>query len=186
MSALYFLTAPVYELLPSLRKVRRLAAVRLAKATNVLEIGCGIGGNARRLPGRYLGVDLDRRLLAQAKRRAPGKDFRQLDAAMLDAPDRGYDSILLTLTVHELRNREAVLHAATRLAAHRILIVDYAVDLPGRTRRRLAWFESPELADYWALDLPGFFHNRGWRLAVDGRISRLFHFWEFHRSDEPA
>jgi len=186
MGHFYYLTARLHEWLPSLRRVRRLVAARLADAAGVLEIGCGIGGNARLLSGDYLGVDLDRRLLEQAERRSPDKHFQLQDAATLDAPDRGFESVLLTLAVHELHGREEVLRAAARLAARRILIVDYAPDLPARIRRRLAWMEGPELTGYWELDLVEYFKSLGWRIKAGGRVGRWYSFWEFRRSDEPV
>src|SRR3990172_9346408 len=69
---------------------------RLAPAS-VLDAGCGTGRVGRELARRGLdvvGVDLDPEMLATARRKAPGVDWRLADLATVDLA-RSFDAILM-------------------------------------------------------------------------------------------
>lgn len=65
----------------------------------VLDLGCGAGrttiGLARQ-GFRATAIDLSRGLLAEARRRYPDLEFREMDATRLDFPDASFDAALFS------------------------------------------------------------------------------------------
>ena len=87
---------------------------RLSKgiADDVLEIGCGQGTGARIIydlfsPRRYVGIDLDPRMIQRAKIKAsnlPNSTFREGDVSNLDFPDGSFDLVVDFGIVHHVPN----------------------------------------------------------------------------------
>ena len=101
---------------------------RLSKgiADDVLEIGCGQGVGARIIydlfsPRRYVGIDLDPRMIRRAKRKAsnlPNATFRDGDVSNLDFPDGSFDLVVDFGIVHHVPNWQKALaevHRALRV-----------------------------------------------------------------------
>lgn len=76
-------------------------------ASRVLDVGCGPGTNACHFRGaEYVGIDINPRYIAYARRRWPGQ-FVVADAADLDAQVGGeYDFILVNSLLHHLGDEE--------------------------------------------------------------------------------
>jgi cyclopropane fatty-acyl-phospholipid synthase-like methyltransferase len=70
---------------------------RLPKAADVLELGCGQGGTARRIVDaghRYAGIDLSEEQLHYARRVVPEAEFRRADIAELTFEAETFDAIV--------------------------------------------------------------------------------------------
>jgi SAM-dependent methyltransferase len=69
----------------------------------VLDVGCGPGTNARKFAGAdYVGIDINERYLAIARRRYPGQ-FIQADLETADLSSLGaFDTILVNSLLHHL------------------------------------------------------------------------------------
>jgi SAM-dependent methyltransferase len=79
--------------LPVLREL----AAGLPPAARVLDLGCGTGGESRRLAAlgcRVTGVDLSEASLAYARRHVPEASFRLMDIRSLDFPAASFDGLL--------------------------------------------------------------------------------------------
>ena len=96
---------------------KRLEAPRLKSLCDgptdaVLEIGCGQGVGAGLVcellnPGRYVGVDLDRRMIRRARKRGRKLDnasFIEGDAAKLPLRDRAFDVVVDFGIIHHIPN----------------------------------------------------------------------------------
>lgn len=69
----------------------------------LLDIGCGTGILAPLFPKQYyVGVDLDAKLIAFAKKSYPDYSFRVMNAASLTFPKETFDQILVVGVVHHL------------------------------------------------------------------------------------
>lgn len=132
-----------------------VARLDLAGGESVLELGCGTGSFTRLLVARgaaVTAIDGSDRMLARARRRAPGASFavRDLRALELDDGSR-YDVVLMAFVLHELdpATRHALfVRAASALAPHgRLAVVDHAVPAEGgyarMWRRFLLGLEPP-------------------------------------------
>ncbi len=90
----------------------RLQRLSSGVAADVLEIGCGQGTGARIIhdlfsPKRYVGIDLDPRMIRRAERRAnhlPNSEFREGDVSNLDLPDASFDLVMDFGIVHHIPN----------------------------------------------------------------------------------
>lgn len=85
-----------------------LANNDIRAAHRVLDVGCGPGTNADHFrDAEYLGIDLNPRYVAYARRHKPGR-FMVGDATRLELPDRDtYDFILVNSLIHHLSDEEA-------------------------------------------------------------------------------
>jgi SAM-dependent methyltransferase len=105
----------------------RLRRLSDTAATNILEIGCGQGTGAKIIydlfrPERYVGVDLDPRMIQRARRRSgglPNATFLEGDVTNLDFPDGSFNLVVDFGIVHHVPNWKDAL-----AEVHRLLEVD--------------------------------------------------------------
>jgi ubiquinone/menaquinone biosynthesis C-methylase UbiE len=91
--------------LPAIMRLKgaMLDALRLRAGSNVLELGCGTGDDARDIArlvgphGRVLGLDYSGAMIAEARRRhdraAPALEFAQGNANALELPNDSFDAV---------------------------------------------------------------------------------------------
>jgi SAM-dependent methyltransferase len=95
----------------------RLRQLANGPANDILEIGCGQGTGARIIcdlfaPQRYVGVDLDPRMIKRARRRSgalPNATFIEGDVTSLDLPSATFDFVMDFGIVHHVSNWRAAL-----------------------------------------------------------------------------
>lgn len=103
----------------------RLKRLSKGAAGKVLEIGCGQGTGARIIyelfsPQRYVGIDLDPRMIARARRvldALPDATFVEGDVTSLEFPDSTFDLVMDFGIIHHVPNwRDALaeVHRALR------------------------------------------------------------------------
>lgn len=83
----------------------------------ILDIGCGTGEFSGLFnQDDYSGIDISPRYIAYAKKKARG-NFRVMDAANLQFPDKNFDFILIMAIIHHLNDEEAnkVINEARRV-----------------------------------------------------------------------
>jgi ubiquinone/menaquinone biosynthesis C-methylase UbiE len=116
----------------------RLMRLSKAVAHCILEIGCGQGTGAKILydhfsPQRYIGVDLDPRMIERAQRRAgalPNGTFLQGDVTDLQFPDASFDLVVDFGILHHVPNWKdalAELHRTLRPGGE-LLFEDLSVE----------------------------------------------------------
>jgi SAM-dependent methyltransferase len=88
---------------------RRIGAVRdVLGKPSVLDVGCGTGEYATLFdPAAYLGVDVNARYLADARRRNPQHRFLQGDARSWPGSGVPFDLVLVNGVVHHLDDEAA-------------------------------------------------------------------------------
>jgi SAM-dependent methyltransferase len=125
-----------------------LAALDLPPGFSALDLGTGTGSLARVLAERghtVTGIDVAERLLRRAARRIPAARFRRMDFADLPGvPDGAFDLVSVGYVLHGLSPelRRLTLEHAARIAAHALLIFDYAAPGPWYVRL-VEQFEGP-------------------------------------------
>lgn len=90
----------------------RLKRLSKGRADNILELGCGQGTGARIIydlfsPQRYVGIDLDPRMIARARRRSGAladATFTEGDVTALEFPDSTFDLVVDFGIVHHVPN----------------------------------------------------------------------------------
>jgi ubiquinone/menaquinone biosynthesis C-methylase UbiE len=90
----------------------RLLRLIQGEGRDVLEVGCGQGVGARIVygalsPERYVGVDLDPRMIRRAKSKSgdlPGADFIEADVSSLSLPDASFDLVVDFGILHHVPN----------------------------------------------------------------------------------
>ena len=103
----------------------RLRRLLKGTADDILEIGCGQGTGARIIydlftPQRYVGIDLDPRMIRRAIRRSgtlPNTTFLERDVTSLEFPDATFDLVLDFGILHHVpdwRNALAEVHRMLR------------------------------------------------------------------------
>ena len=133
-------------------------------ARSVLDAGCGTGRVGRELARRGLdvvGVDLDGEMLATARRKAPGVDWRLADLATVDlgrtfeaAVAAGNVMIFLTPSTE----RAVIANLARHLSRGGLLIAGFQLTRPHMTLERYdalcleAGFELTERFSTWERD----------------------------------
>jgi len=86
-------------------------------ANDILEIGCGQGTGAKIIydlfgPQRYVGIDLDPRMIRRARRRSgalPNATFIEGDVTSLELPNATFDLVMDFGIVHHVPNWRAAL-----------------------------------------------------------------------------
>ena len=105
----------------------RLKRLSTGKSDTILEIGCGQGAGARIIydlfsPQKYVGVDLDPRMIRRAKRKAgalPNATFMEGDVSNLEFPDSSFDLIIDFGIVHHVPNwKDALAEVHRTLKVH--------------------------------------------------------------------
>ncbi len=89
----------------------------IAKASRLLEIGCGEGANMYHLGARpgWVGLDFSVAKLAFARRRMPGIQVTAADATNLPFADASFEAVLIRDVLHHVDDREAVVREAARV-----------------------------------------------------------------------
>jgi SAM-dependent methyltransferase len=147
---------------------------RLLPAGDLLEIGCGAGRDAKellRLGYGYTGIDFSAAMIALARARIPGADFRQQSVYDLNIPGRTFDGFWAAMSLlhtPKARMSEALtkIGATLRNEAAGFIALKQGTgeglresDTP-RMTRFFAWWQKAEFAavlattgyqitDYW-------------------------------------
>lgn len=114
-----------------LRPLREAVAALCPTEGRVLDCCCGPGGLARMLQGvgrQVTGVDLSAAMLAEARRRSPGVNFLQADAASLPFAAGDYDAAAVCMALHALAPDTAagVLRELARVS-RLVIVADYCL-----------------------------------------------------------
>ncbi|NNE35878.1 MAG: class I SAM-dependent methyltransferase [Rhodothermales bacterium] len=129
---------------------------RLSKGTadDILEIGCGQGTGARLIydlfsPQRYVGVDLDPRMIRRARSRSgalPDATFLEGDVTNLEFPNATFDLVMDFGIVHHVPNwREALAEVYRTLEIQGEFLFE---DLPLETWERGIGIPFKRIADH--------------------------------------
>lgn len=132
----------------------RLRRLSTGKTDDVLEIGCGQGAGAKIIydmfePKRYLGVDLDPRMIRRARKKAGALSnarFIEGDITELDVPDSSIDLVVDFGVVHHVPNwRDAIAEVSRVLRSNGEFLFE---DLPLETWERGIGIPFRRLADH--------------------------------------
>ena len=107
-----FLTAQAAEPL--------LDAVGTAQGTRLLEVACGTGHVSATAMARgaiAVGIDFVAGMIAEARRRDPGIEFREGDAEALPFADESFDAVVCSFGVHHFGRPEKAMAEAYRVLA---------------------------------------------------------------------
>jgi SAM-dependent methyltransferase len=132
----------------------RLKRLSRGATDDILEIGCGQGTGARIIfklfsPRRYVGVDLDPRMIRRAKRKAgalPNATFMEGDVTNLELPSAVFDLVVDFGIVHHVpnwRNALAEVHRNLKLDGEFLF-----EDLPIETWERGIGVPFKRIADH--------------------------------------
>jgi SAM-dependent methyltransferase len=95
-----------------------LDEARVARDMHVLDLCCGSGylaTEAARRGAIAVGVDFAAEMIALAKARWPGVEFREGDAEALQLPDRSFDAVVMSFGMHHLARPEAAMSHIARV-----------------------------------------------------------------------
>ena len=132
---------------------RRLKALADAGVLNgqssLLDVGCGIGQYARVGVREYLGIDLEERYIAYARKRhsRQGVSFRCADVATLVDETKVFDTVLAVDLLHHLDDAAAVrlLHELARVARHHVVFFEPVTEQRGPVGR---WIIEHDRGDH--------------------------------------
>ncbi|CAG0957451.1 hypothetical protein PHYC_00544 [Phycisphaerales bacterium] len=119
-----------------------LDALGVGPSVRLLDVACGPGDASAAAAGRgasALGVDFAAEMVALARRKWPGVEFREGDAENLDLPDAEFDAVLMNFGVLHLADPDRAITEAFRVLR------------PGRGGGRLAftvWVPPPETVPF--------------------------------------
>jgi SAM-dependent methyltransferase len=116
----YLRTASAMEAIAAGKQARD-GLLGLSPGGRVLEVGCGLGDDARRLlqlvgeEGSVVGLDSSAELLKEARANNPGVDWRDGDAHELSFPDQSFDAVRTERTLQHVETPERVLGEMVRV-----------------------------------------------------------------------
>jgi len=77
------------------------------KGDRVLDVGCGNGRFCKYLEkGKYTGVDFSEKMIEEAKKRFPKKDFRVANALSLPFQGETFDKVYAIAVIHQIPSEE--------------------------------------------------------------------------------
>ncbi len=157
----------------------RTRIAELVGSQGVLEIGCGFGPNADYCLGPYVGIDIDPEAIQEAQRRHPTKRFlcARFDSHIKEL--KGLETILLCAVLHEMPDRNDVLHRLMKSEIRRIVICDYNPNLRGWLRWWMAVLE-PEAKHWWHCDPVAVFPASEWSIE-GGQLTPSLLWWIIQR-----
>ena len=132
----------------------RLKRLSSGAADDVLELGCGQGTGARIIydlfsPRRYVGVDLDPRMIRRAERKSgslPNATFMEGDVTNLEFPNATFDLVVDFGIVHHVPNwRDALAEVRRNLKRNGEFLFE---DLPLETWERAIGIPFRRIADH--------------------------------------
>jgi len=108
---------PIRGLIQKRLEAPRLRSLCKGRTDSILEIGCGQGAGAKIIgdlfsPKKYVGIDLDSRMVERAKKKKHGLDnalFLQGDAARLPFTDSTFDLVIDFGIIHHVPEWREVL-----------------------------------------------------------------------------
>jgi SAM-dependent methyltransferase len=111
------------------------AALAATPEERVLDLGCGCGGFATKVPGAYVGIDLNPNYIAFARRRFgnPSRRFELQELSALDGRET-FDKAIMASVLHHLSDAAAtsVLGLLARIVRRRIVVLDLDPDSANR------------------------------------------------------
>lgn len=133
-----------FALVGSQRETRRILGEEIPAAPGhrVLDVCCGIGEFAGVVTSGYIGVDLNARFVAHARRRFPDRrvwHFQAGDATRLPLPDEAVEASMCVNSLHHFPDDAAValLGEMRRVTRGRVIVVDADGTPRGLLRRTL-------------------------------------------------
>jgi ubiquinone/menaquinone biosynthesis C-methylase UbiE len=145
---------PLREFVQRHYEAPRLMRLSKGTAENILEIGCGQGSGAIIIydlfsPQRYVGIDLDPRMIRRAKRKAhalPNATFLEGDVTSLELPNATFDLVVDFGIVHHVPNwREALAEVHRTMKIQGEFLFE---DLPLETWERGIGIPFKRIADH--------------------------------------
>ena len=114
------------------------ANVELTAGMNVLDAGCGTGTILRRLadkcPINGFGIDVEEKMLEQAKAKCPEMDIRLCSCDQTPFADAQFDVVVACMAYHHFPDKDGFSREASRLlkSGGRLYIADPKLPLPLR------------------------------------------------------
>ena len=95
------------------------ANVEITEGMNVLDVGCGTGTILYRLSEKYsfngYGIDVEEKMLEQAKKKCPGMDIRLCSCDDTPFDDGQFDVIIACMAYHHFPDKEGFSKETARL-----------------------------------------------------------------------
>lgn len=133
-----------FALVGAQRETRRILGEEIAAepGQRVLDVCCGIGEFAGVVTAGYIGVDVNPRFVAHARRRFPDRrawHFQAGDATRLPLPDNAVETSMCVNSLHHFADDAAValLGEMRRVTRGRVIVVDADGTPRGLLRRAL-------------------------------------------------
>lgn len=113
----------------------------------VLDVACGVGTNARYVPGdsEYVGIDISSDMLAKAERRLAGRDrevaLHEMDAQNMAFPDASFETVVSSLSTCTFPDPVAALSEMGRVCRPdgQILLLEHGRSSVGPIARFQDW-----------------------------------------------
>jgi ubiquinone/menaquinone biosynthesis C-methylase UbiE len=128
--------------------VEKLLSFIPAKSGNILDVACGKGETALFLskyfePQNIMGINLSEKQLETCRRKVPGANFAQMDAAALQFADNSYDTIMCLEAVFHFHTREKFLKEAYRVLKPQgyLVLTDVLLTEWGK-KHKLWWIDA--------------------------------------------
>ena len=100
--------------------LRLLKKSGIPSPSSILDVGCGTGRLLRTLSrvwpnAKYTGADLSDIMIGEARKLAPAMEFHIAPAEKLPFPDRSFDVVLSSLTLHHWNDAERGIREIVRV-----------------------------------------------------------------------